>query len=194
LVTVNCNWVITGQYRLLMLGGSDYQMWNDTDIPLAYLITFRSYGTWLHGDARGSIDRFRNLYKSPYIEPDKRWQKHNTQTLRGKPLMLSAAQRESVEKAIRETCTLRQWHLQAINVRTNHIHVVVSIGNVKPERALNAFKANATRQMRQDGCWKQAHSPWADKGSKRSLWNERSIERAVDYVVNGQGDELPDFD
>src|SRR6185369_556860 len=30
-------------------------MWNDTDIPLAYLITFRSYGTWLHGDDRGSI-------------------------------------------------------------------------------------------------------------------------------------------
>jgi len=27
-------------------------------IPLAYLITFRSYGTWLHGDERGSVDRF----------------------------------------------------------------------------------------------------------------------------------------
>ena len=32
-------------------------MWNDTDIPLAYLISFRCYGTWLHGDERGSIDR-----------------------------------------------------------------------------------------------------------------------------------------
>ncbi len=39
-------------------------MWNDTDIPLAYLITFRSYGTWLHGDERGSVNRFRNQYKS----------------------------------------------------------------------------------------------------------------------------------
>jgi REP element-mobilizing transposase RayT len=169
-------------------------MWNDTDIPLAYLITFRCYGTWLHGDARGSIDRFRNLYKSPYIEPDKRWRQHNTNTLRSEPLTLSAAQRESVEKAIRETCTLRNWILRAINVRTNHAHVVVSIGDIKPERSLNAFKANATRQMRQDGCWQQPHSPWADKGSKRRLWNERSIERAIDYVINGQGDELPDFD
>ncbi len=26
-------------------------------IPLAYLITFRSYGTWLHGRA-GAVDRF----------------------------------------------------------------------------------------------------------------------------------------
>jgi hypothetical protein len=40
-------------------------MWNDTDIPLANLITFRCYGTWLHGDQRGSIDRFHNAYKSP---------------------------------------------------------------------------------------------------------------------------------
>jgi hypothetical protein len=27
------------------------------DIPLAYLISFRAYGTWLHGDRRGSVDR-----------------------------------------------------------------------------------------------------------------------------------------
>ena len=43
-------------------------MWNDTDIPLAYLITFRSYGTWLHGDKRGSVDRFHNHYS--YLPPD----------------------------------------------------------------------------------------------------------------------------
>lgn len=79
-------------------------------------------------------------------------------------------------------------------MRTNHAHVVVSIGDKKPEIALNAFKSNATRQMRQDVCWPQSYSPWADKGSKRYLWNERSIEHAVDYVINGQGGEIPDFD
>jgi len=58
-------------------------MWNDTDTPLAYLITFRAYGTWLHGDARGSIDRFHNRYRSLYIEPDERWHRHNVHTLEG---------------------------------------------------------------------------------------------------------------
>jgi REP element-mobilizing transposase RayT len=168
-------------------------MWNDTDIPLAYLITFRCYGTWLHGDERGSTDRSHNRYKSPYIPPSTKWHQHNTLTLKGEPITLTTAQRESVEKAIRETCVLREWLLRAVNVRTNHIHVVASIGNSKPDRALNAFKANATRQMRQDSCWQQAHSPWADKGSQRYLWSQRSIERAIDYVINGQGDELPDF-
>ncbi|MBV9960287.1 MAG: transposase [Acidobacteria bacterium] len=168
-------------------------MWNETDIPLAYLITFRCYGTWLHGDERGSIDRFHNLYQSSYISPTENWRQHNLQKLKGDPLILSDVQRKSVESAVRETCNLRGWFLRAINVRTNHIHLVVSIGEAKPALALNAFKANATRQMRQDGCWQSSHSPWADKGSKRYLWNERSVARAIDYVLNGQGNDLPDF-
>jgi REP element-mobilizing transposase RayT len=169
-------------------------MWNDTDVPLAYLITFRSYGTWLHGDERGSIDRFRNRYKSPYINPNPDWHRHNTHSLEREPVILDDAQRQSVERAIRTTCDFRSWHLHAVNVRTNHAHIVVCIGSSKPERALTAFKANATRQMREDGCWKDDSSPWAERGSKRYLWNERSVARAVDYVLNGQGDELPAFD
>jgi len=82
----------------------------------------------------------------------------------------------------------------AINVRTNHVHVVVAIGETSPSVALNAFKTYATKQMKQDGCWTDDKTPWVDKGSQRYLWNERSVERAVDYVLYGQGDELPEFD
>ena len=161
---------------------------------LGYLITFRSYATWLHGDKRGSTDRFHNVYKSPHIPANERWKQHNTDELKSESLILDAGQRQSVETAIRETCAHRRWRLRAINVRTNHAHVVVSIGEVKPERALNAFKANATRQMRQDGNWQEPHSPWADKGGNRYLWNERSLALAIDYVINGQGGDLPDLD
>ena len=48
--------------------------------------------------------------------------------------------------------------------------------------------------MRQDGCWRHEYSPWAEKGSKRCLWNERSVARAIDYVLYGQGDDLSHFD
>jgi REP element-mobilizing transposase RayT len=169
-------------------------MWNDTDIPLAYFISFRTYGTWLHGDKRGSIDRCHNLYRSPYIPPNEKWRDYNQLQLRAKPLILKARHRKSIEGAIRETCDFRKWQLQAINVRTNHVHTVVSAGQKKPEVVLNAFKANATRQLRQDGLWTHPFSPWADKGSKRRLWNERNVARAIDYTLNGQGEQLPDFD
>ena len=166
---------------------------SDERIPLAYLITFRCYGTWLHGDERGSTDRHHNRYGTPFIPSNVRWQQYNEATLKHPPVTLDAAQRASVEKAIRETCELRGWLLQAINVRTNHVHTVVA-ANRKPEPVLSAFKANATRQMRADEVWREAHSPWADKGSRRYLWKPHHVDRAIDYVVNGQGDALPSFD
>jgi len=169
-------------------------MWNDTDIPLAYLITFRCYGTWLHGDKRGSIDRFHNRYKSPYLPRSDRRRELNTGTLKSDLDTLNAKQRQSVDSAIREVCAHRKWFLHALNVRTNHVHIVVSIATVKPGHALNAFKSYATRKMRQDGNWQESHSPWADKGSQRPLWNERSLALAIDYVANGQGGDLPDLD
>jgi REP element-mobilizing transposase RayT len=169
-------------------------MWNDTDTPLAYFISFRTYGTWLHGDKRGSIDRFHNRYRSPYKSPNKNWQRENESLLKTEPLILKARERKSIESAIRDTCTRRQWRLQAINVRTNHVHTVVSATRHKAGLVLNAFKANATRQLRQDGLWAHSFSPWADKGSKRKLWNEQSVAKAIDYVLNGQGGDLPDFD
>ena len=73
------------------------------------------------------------------------------------------------------------------------VHTVVTASR-KPSLVLNAFKANATRDLRERGLWQHGFSPWADKGSKRKLWNERSVARAIDYVLYGQGDDLPEFD
>lgn len=168
-------------------------MWNDTDTPLAYFISFRSYGTWLNGDKRGSIDHFSNQYGTPYLAPNETWQRHEKERLKAAPLILGARQRASVERAIRETSKIRGWDLQAFNVRTNHVHTVVT-ANRRPELVLNAFKANATRQLRGDRLWLHPFSPWADKGSKRRLWNERSVANAIAYVLYGQGDDLPHFD
>jgi REP element-mobilizing transposase RayT len=168
-------------------------MLNDTDTPLAYFISFRTYGTWLHGDERGSIDRFHNRYREPYLPPNKLWQLHNREQLKQVPYVLGARERGSVTKAISDTCELRNWCLHALNVRTNHVHTVVT-ANCIPGRVLNAFKANATRQLRADRLWPHRHSPWSERGSKRRLWNERSVANAIDYVLNGQGDDLPTFD
>ena len=98
------------------------KVWNDTDIPLAYLITFRTYGTWLHGDERGSIDRYHNRYGGPRVAPNQALVKQHAAKLKGHPVILTAEQRNLVESAIREVCDHREWILRAINVRTNHVH------------------------------------------------------------------------
>ena len=121
-------------------------MWNDTDIPLGYLITFRCYGTWLHGDERGAIDRFHNRYKSPYLPPSARRKTLADRQLKSSPVTLNASQRRTVESAICEVCDHRKWSLHAVSVRTNHVHSVVSIGREKPERALKCAKKESGKR------------------------------------------------
>ncbi len=163
-------------------------MYGDS-IPLAYLITFRCYGTWLHGDARGSTDRHHNRYHTPFIPPNERWRQHVGRSLKHAPVELDAMRRSVVEDSVRETCEIRGWSLNAVGVRTNHVHIVVSAG-CRPEPLLVTLKANATRRMREAGCWPDEHSPWSEGGSRRYLWTERSVVRAIEYVVYDQGEPL----
>ncbi|MEP7148902.1 MAG: transposase [Acidobacteriota bacterium] len=169
-------------------------MWNDTDTPIAFFVSFRTYGTWLHGDERGSIDRFHNAYRSPYVEPNEKWLEYNRAKLKSPPFKLNAQARKVVEASVRNVCEYRGWHLYALNVRTNHAHSVVHNSGQSSISVLNAFKAYATRDLRKEGCWTYDHSPWADKGSRRRIWNERGLQAVIDYVVKGQGGPLPDFD
>lgn len=166
--------------------------WNDTDVPLAYLITFRTYGTWLPGDPRGSIDRYHNAYRGPRVTPNKILMEQHARRLKGAPVILDAKQRRSVADAIHEVCNHRRWKLYAEHVRTNHAHAVVA-AIADADRVLNDLKAYAKRKMRENGVWIRDHSPWVNKGSKRLLWTEDHIYYACDYVLNGQGDDLPDF-
>ena len=162
-------------------GSTQYtDMWNDTDIPLAYLITFRTYGTWLHGDERGSVNRFRNIYGTPYLRSEEQWLEKNTAKLKSEPVKLDAKQPGCVEKAIRECCFLRMFALLAINVRTNHAHTVVGYSEKGSGPILGAFKANATRELRQRGLWEFGHSHGLTRGAAEIFgtsikWIERSI-------------------
>jgi REP element-mobilizing transposase RayT len=169
-------------------------MWNDTDIPLAVFFTFRCYGTWLHGDERGSVDRHHNVYGTSRISLNKNWKNYNQAQLDRPPIELRARQRKVVEQGVRELCQKRDWQIFAINVRTNHVHAVIDIKGKDSARALAAIKAGATKRLREQRLWNMEETPWAEKGSRSKLWNVRSIAEAVDYVLNRQGNELPKFD
>jgi REP element-mobilizing transposase RayT len=159
------------------------------NVPLAYLITFRTYGTWLHGDTRGSIDRHQNAYATPTIPPEPRWHSYNRSRLAQPPVILEARSRQCVDESIRTTCAIRAWKLQALNVRTNHVHAVVSASCV-PESVIRDLKAYATRSLRESGSWTGTLSPWSDGGSTRYLWTEKALACVIAYVVEGQGPAL----
>jgi len=105
------------------------------------------------------------------------------------PVKLNSRQREIVKGAIRETCTIRRWQLWTVNVRTNHVHAVVTAPK-KPEAILSALKANATRAMREAKLWTSELSPWEFRGSKTYLWDEKQLAHATAYVEDDQGEAL----
>jgi len=167
----------------------DYIDFQDHSSPVGYLITFRCYGTWLHGDERGSIDRHHHTYGTPAVPPSEMRKQHDRELLKQPPVTLTSRQRPIVESAIRETCTIRKWNLWTVNARTNHVHAVVS-ANRKPDVVMSALKANATRAMREAGVWTSELSPWEFRGSKKYLWSEEQLTNAVAYVETGQGEPL----
>ena len=163
---------------------------NDTGAPLGYLITFNTYGTWLHGDRRGSVDRFHNVYGTPRLLPSSIRQQYERRLMKMPPVKLNSEQRAAVERSIHETCSKRKWTLWARNVRTKHTHVVVT-AFCRSRTVLNAFKANATRTMREAGCWRNEQSPWAEGGSRKELWTEKDLTEAIVYVEYEQGEPRP---
>jgi REP element-mobilizing transposase RayT len=172
----------------------DHIDFNNRSIAKGYLITFRCYGTWLHGDERGSMDRrFYNTYGTPNIPADPKRERRKSTQLKTQPFTLGAHERRVVEEAIREVCIHRSYVLYALNVRTNHVHLVVS-NSGEPERMMDSFKAYSTRALRSAGLIGADERPWSRHGSTRYLWSEEHIATAVDYVVKGQGHELPTFD
>lgn len=171
---------------------SDYEC-EDNDWPLAHFITFRTHGTWLHGDQRGSVDRHsRNGFGADRIGLDPVFSVTMERNMNSEPFLLNSAQRAVAESSIRKVCAIRGYGLIAINVRTNHVHIVVSAG-ASPRTVMNAFKANATRELRGAGLATTEQAIWSRGGSTKYLWKSRSVEAAVEYTVNGQGPDLPDF-
>ena len=171
-----------------------YLNWDDNEQPLAYLITFRTYGTWLHGDDRLSVDRHngKNRYGTPKIEPNANLTRLMDTKRASDEFLLDDRCRKVVDSAIRNVCEFRKYLLHAANVRTNHCHVVVT-GPNKPDSIMNAFKANATRELRESDLLVKEQQIWSRGGSTRYLWKPFHLERAIDYVLYGQGDDLPDF-
>jgi REP element-mobilizing transposase RayT len=156
------------------------------DAPRAYLITWSTKGSRLHGDPRGTVDSAHNKFGSPMLEVNALRQSLERRRLRDKALELSAAHRAIVANALREVAAHRRWHVLAAYAGTNHVHIVAEYAGLAPERMMNDWKAWSTRKLREAGCIAADDRPWTRHGSTRCLWDESSVAAAVAYVQEGQ--------
>jgi REP element-mobilizing transposase RayT len=161
----------------------------DSNPVLGYLLTWTCYGTRLHGDARGTVDRHHNRYGEAPLPANPRRVAFEATRLAAPPFYLDAPRRHAVEGAIRRTCAMKGWLLSAVNVRTNHVHVVVRSPDL-PDRVMASLKAWSTQAMSKRGLVQPGAKVWTRGGSRRLLWTPARLEAAVDYVLNRQGDDL----
>ena len=155
-------------------------------IPLAYLITFTCYGTRLHGDEVGSVDRNHNVPGTPYLRPNTARVLAEEKRMRQEPYELNAQRGAAVMGALREVCLRRSWKLHAAHVRSNHVHLVVT-AQVAPERVMRDVKVHASRALDRMGLDGVARRRWTHHGSTRYLWKLEDVGSAVHYVVREQG-------
>jgi REP element-mobilizing transposase RayT len=100
-------------------------------------------------------------------------------------VVLDVGSRAVVNTAVGGVCSHRGWGLFAVNARTNHVHVVVSL-SCTPEEAMGTFKAWCTRRLREAGHFAVDARVWARHGSTRYLWTEAAVVGAVRYVLESQ--------
>lgn len=154
--------------------------------PLAYFITFHTYGTWLHGDDRGSMDREHNEPGTPCLPPDEQRRRRAAAALRHAPVILGSHARAVVERTILEVAEHRGWTVHALAVRSNHVHVLVSAPD-RPEPVMNAFKSWSTRRLVEAGLLPPQAPAWVRHGSTVYLWKPLELRAACKYVAYGQG-------
>ncbi|MFN3166716.1 MAG: transposase [Phycisphaeraceae bacterium] len=161
--------------------------------PLAYFLTFHTYGSWLHGRREGSVDYRHRSYGQAHLPPDDRQLARRQQQMKHPEIVLDAAKREAVFDSIQETCGYRDWNLWALHVRENHVHAVVTAINTKPEKVLSDLKAYATRKLRKSKLIGVDRPLWSEHGSTRYLWDEAEVYEKCDYTLNQQGQPMQRF-
>ena len=152
------------------------------EFPLAYFITWTTYGTWLPGDERGWLKK-----GSPIVQaPDSRRQTAAEDAMTGDCVVLTTEQRKLLHAVIVKHCEIPRWILHACNVRTNHIHVVVSAAIIGTE-IRRQLKSWCNRRLSEDagliGSGRHGQRRWfTEKGDIKWVDDEDGLQDVIHYV------------
>jgi REP element-mobilizing transposase RayT len=149
--------------------------------PLAYFITWTTYGTWLPGDARGWVEAGVFGIQAADAMREQAAREH----LVGPPVYLGVQERDISIATIRDHCTIRRWELHAVNARSNHVHVVVTAPGYKPDPVMVQFKAWCTRRLNEQGR-RSLERWWTKGGSTRWINDVQYLLNATHYVTDLQ--------
>jgi REP element-mobilizing transposase RayT len=167
-----------------------------------WLLTSTTYGTWLPGDARGSVTSVRDYRATDSttrvrVEHDQlgeAWeapvpglQRSAIAQMKGEAVWLTVEQAQVLLEQFYESAKYRNWRLQAVAIMINHFHVVVaSDSDVDPEKLLQTLKSYGSRRLSEQFGKPKSGTWWTKSGSRRKLKDEPAVAGAVNYVLHKQ--------
>ena len=158
--------------------------------PTTLFITWTAYGSWLPGDSRGW-----KKWRKGEQQPQPSLEDWCRERMKEKAVLLDPRSRDAVEDVIHEHAKVRGWELHAVAVRSNHVHVAVTVipktGNQDYrsadgiKRVRDELKANATRALR--GCENPIgnNKVWT-KGGDIEFIDEDELDQVVLYILEAQ--------
>ncbi len=159
--------------------------------PLAYFLTWTTYGTRLHGDVRGTVDRDHNRPGTPFLPADESRVLAMREKMLQPPYLMDEDAQAVVQAAIREHAEVKGWRILALATPGTRVHLVIDcrrpgVPLPPPERVLQSFKSWVTRALRERGLAGPDRRVWTDHGSTRWINNAEGLQGALDYVRYGQ--------
>lgn len=153
--------------------------------PLAYFLTWTTYANHLRGHRSGSTDHRRDQQGNAQILPSTRLEQRERNRLSGRPYTLTPQARTVVAQAISTHAGFKQWEILAIEVRSNHVHLLIR-SSTPPEAVMTSCKRWATKALRETSLLGKDAKAWTRHGSTRWINDEDSLIKAFQYITEFQ--------
>jgi REP element-mobilizing transposase RayT len=137
---------------------------------VGYMVTWTTYGTWLQGDKRGYVK------KGETLEGNERLQQANKDLLKHNTIILTFAECDIVSKAIIAETQKIGHTIEAIAVRSNHVHIAARPCKETIEQIVSRYK-NISRIAlnRKERIWTRGFD-------KQFCFSERDFKQRIEYV------------
>ena len=148
---------------------------------LALHITWGTYGTRLHGDPRGTVDRYNNEYGEPVLGYDEhRWEREE-QKLNFPPVVLTRPQMIYIEQQLPRICDRGHWKHIVGAAGPDHVHEILD-SPFDPDTIRRLLKRWLGQALSERWALPDGATWWAECGSIKWIDNERYFDNATRYV------------
>jgi len=149
-----------------------------------YFLTFSTYGTRLPGRKEGAY-----RWNSFYYEPNEALRCYMQNNLSQPAVTFDPSERALVHDAFVDVAREKGWEIDALNVRTEHVHIVIftPTGDSTTE-IVRKLKRSATSALQRASRRPIGLRVWTKRFVETTIWNVGFWRQKVRYTLDEQGD------